>query len=130
MGRDSSPEPLHDSTLEAQVLADPRFQTAMEALSSLVEELNGNGHNLLVLLRALERLHREIQDGPFQSALPAERSQLYQLMQEIERSGGWPYIPRPQLREFLRWLRPSPEATTERRSGSVNEPNRPLGPFA
>ncbi|MGA1304543.1 MAG: hypothetical protein ACO3ZD_10935 [Cyanobium sp.] len=56
---------------------------------------------LLALLRHLEHLHRSIQDGPFRSSLPSERSSLFKLLQDMELSGGWPYIPRLQLRTFL-----------------------------
>ncbi|MFN9548381.1 MAG: hypothetical protein ACK6AD_15180 [Cyanobacteriota bacterium] len=56
---------------------------------------------LLALLRQLEKLHRTIQDGPFRSSLPSERSTLFRLLQDMEQNGGWPYIPRLQLRTFL-----------------------------
>ena len=35
------------------------------------------------------------------SSLPADRNQLFNLLQQMERSGGWPYIPRLQLRTFM-----------------------------
>ena len=124
MGRDANPGPGQDNTAEVQVLDDPRYRSAMASLDSLVAELKGKDRGLLELLRALERLHRSIQDGPFQEALPGERNQLYKLMQEIDRSGGWPYIPRPQLREFLERLRSPVQATPELES--VN-PARPDG---
>lgn len=124
MGLDANPGPGQDNIVEAQVLDDPRYRSAMASLDSLVAELKGKDRGLLELLRALERLHRSIQDGPFQEALPGERNQLYQLMQEIDRSGGWPYIPRPQLREFLKHLRPSRQVDPEEES--VN-PARPDG---
>ncbi len=63
---------------------------------------------LLELLRQLEHLHRCIQDGPFRNSLPADRSQLFSLLQSMETSGGWPYIPRLQLRTFIDLLQAEP----------------------
>ena len=123
MGRDANPGPGRDSVSEAQVLGDPRYRSAMASLGSLVAELKGNDRGLLALLRALERLHRSIQDGPFQEALPDERNQLDTLMQEIDRSGGWPYIPRPQLREFLERLRSPLQVAPEQESVNPVGPN-------
>jgi hypothetical protein len=56
---------------------------------------------LLMLLRTLEQLHREIQQGYFQSALPNSRQSLYALLRDIEENGGWPYIQRWKLQELL-----------------------------
>ena len=73
-------------------------------LSQIREIASANGDDpqvLLALLRHLEHLHRSIQDGPFRSSLPSERSSLFKLLQDMELSGGWPYIPRLQLRTFL-----------------------------
>jgi hypothetical protein len=55
-------------------------------------------------LRQIEALHRRIQDGPFRTSLPADRHQFFTLLQAMETSGGWPYIPRLQLRTFLDML--------------------------
>jgi hypothetical protein len=77
-------------------------QTAVLAqLEELACELSGDPVALLELLRQLEQLHRRIQDGAFRSSLPADRNRLFSLLQEMERSGGWPYIPRLQLRTFM-----------------------------
>jgi hypothetical protein len=56
---------------------------------------------LLGLLRTLEQLHREIQQGYFQSALPNSRQALYTLLRDIEENGGWPYIQRWKLQELF-----------------------------
>ena len=64
-------------------------------------ELQEQPEALLALLRRLEQLHRQIQDGPFRASLPEDRNRLFALLEEMERSGGWPYIPRLQLRTFL-----------------------------
>jgi hypothetical protein len=51
----------------------------------------------------------------FRGSLPADRSQLFSLLQNMERSGGWPYIPRLQLRTFmdLLQLEAEPDAPAE-----------------
>jgi len=87
---------------------DEEFRT----LLSLAESLEGDPTALLDLLRRLEKLHRTIQDGAFRNSLPEDRNRLYQLLESMEDSGGWPYIPRLQLRTFLNLLQreaaPSP----------------------
>jgi hypothetical protein len=83
------------SALEAEL-------TPLLAQISEIASANGDDPQvLLALLRHLEHLHRSIQDGPFRSSLPSERSSLFKLLQDMELSGGWPYIPRLQLRTFL-----------------------------
>ena len=42
-----------------------------------------------------------IQDGAFRSSLPSDRGELFNLLKGMEKSGGWPYIPRLQLRTFM-----------------------------
>lgn len=86
----------------------PEVAALEQQLQPLLAEINGiaaaHGDEpqvLLALLRDLEQLHRSIQDGPFRSSLPSERSSLFKLLQDMELSGGWPYIPRLQLRTFL-----------------------------
>jgi hypothetical protein len=78
-----------------------RLAQLLEQLDGLALELADDPQGLLGLLRQLEQLHRSIQDGPFRSSLPAERNRLFSLLQEMEHSGGWPYIPRLQLRTFM-----------------------------
>ena len=73
----------------------------LASLETLARDLEGQPEALLQLLRRLEQLHRAIQDGPFRASLPADRNALFQLLSEMERSGGWSYIPRLQLRTFL-----------------------------
>ena len=87
---------------------DKEFRT----LLSLAESLEGDPAALLDLLRRLEKLHRTIQDGAFRNSLPEDRNRLYQLLESMEDSGGWPYIPRLQLRTFMDLLqREAPRAT-------------------
>jgi hypothetical protein len=97
----------------------PAQQTSLsnqlQSLQQLAQELNGNPDALLELLRQIEQLHRTVQDGAFRGSLPSDRSQLFSLLQNMERSGGWPYIPRLQLRTFmdLLQLEAEPDAPAE-----------------
>ena len=79
----------------------PAVAQSLSQLETAARELEGQPEALLTLLRSLEQLHRSIQDGPFRASLPADRNDLFRLLSEMERSGGWPYIPRLQLRTFL-----------------------------
>lgn len=86
---------------QAATSLTPAMVQALAQLEAAARELEGQPQALLALLRRLEQLHRSIQDGPFRSSLPADRNALFRLLSEMERSGGWPYIPRLQLRTFL-----------------------------
>ncbi|MEB3201019.1 MAG: hypothetical protein VKK62_10900 [Synechococcaceae cyanobacterium] len=92
---------------------DPLIAGLLERAASL----EGDSEGLLSLLRAIEAAHRSIQDGPFRNSLPADRNRLFALLADMERSGGWPYIPRLQLRTFMDLLQPE-----ERRSGELVTP--------
>ena len=83
----------------------------LEGLAQVAASHEGDPLALLGLLRQLEALHRTIQDGSFRSSLPSERSSLFRLLQDMEQSGGWPYIPRLQLRTFLDLLQAEPPET-------------------
>jgi hypothetical protein len=78
-----------------------RLATVLSELRRLGGELEGDPQALLALLRQLEQLHRNLQDGAFRSSLPADRGELFNLLRAMEQSGGWPYIPRLQLRTFM-----------------------------
>ena len=73
----------------------------LERLEAVAAAHEGDSEALLSLLRQLEKLHRTIQDGAFRASLPSDRGSLFRLLQDMEQSGGWPYIPRLQLRTFL-----------------------------
>jgi hypothetical protein len=91
-----------------------RIEAALAAVEGLAAELSGQPEALLTLLRRIEALHRTIQDGPFRACLPEDRNRLFDLLAEMERSGGWPYIPRLQLRTFLDLLnQPEPASESE-----------------
>lgn len=89
--------------------ADPDLQEPLDALLRIAEARAQEPEALLDLLRRIEHLHRSIQDGPFRSSLPSDRNGLFTLLSEMESSGGWPYIPRLQLRTFMDLLSPELE---------------------
>lgn len=94
---------------------EAEIKPLLEELGNVASLHAGDPQALLALLRHLEQLHRSIQDGPFRSSLPSERGTLFRLLQDMELSGGWPYIPRLQLRTFLDLLQepaPSDEEAT------------------
>jgi hypothetical protein len=80
---------------------EPRLQALLADVDAIAADLEDQPEQLLTLLRQIEALHRRIQDGPFRTSLPADRHQFFTLLQAMETSGGWPYIPRLQLRTFL-----------------------------
>jgi hypothetical protein len=75
-------------------------------INQLTEQFQGDEIALLSLLRLLERSHQTIREKHFQPTLPRDRHRLYALLREIEAAGGWPYIPRIPLRQFLKQLEP------------------------
>ncbi|MFM7464038.1 MAG: hypothetical protein ACKO28_00925 [Cyanobium sp.] len=92
---------------------DSQIQPLLAQITAIAADHSNEPQLLLALLRHLEHLHRSIQDGPFRSSLPSERSSLFQLLQDMELSGGWPYIPRLQLRTFLDLLHKEEPATQQ-----------------
>ena len=90
-------------------VADHHLQALRDTVQALVASRQNDSAGLLELLRELESLHRQIEQGPFREALPDSRNSLYQLLQAMEQSGGWPYIPRPRLHSFLKILETSAE---------------------
>jgi len=105
----------------------------LASLQALADGLEGQPEQLLELLRRIEQLHRTIQDGPFRSSLPADRNALFQLLSEMESSGGWPYIPRLQLRTFMDLLNhevvvapPQGEAAAETSDRDPEQGEQPL----
>ena len=86
-----------------------KLQPALKTLRELSEQHQDDPESLLLLRRDLEALHRDIQDDAFRASLPEERQKLFALLKTMERSGGWPSIPRLQLRTFITfWSRVPP----------------------
>ncbi|MFW6264457.1 MAG: hypothetical protein ACOC3E_02955 [Cyanobacteriota bacterium] len=106
----STDQNLGSKPLETQL---EEFSTRVWAIAQQYQE---DSQTLLVLLRMLEQLHREIREEMFVPSLPNRRQPLYDLLKDIEEMGGWPYIERMKLQAFLEsFLEESsdPEASTE-----------------
>jgi hypothetical protein len=88
-----------------QMPEDQLFQEDFRAITAHLHQLIDRSEvdpvALLKILRFLEKLHQEVRELHFQPALPIHRHELYAMLREIEAEGGWPYIPRMQLREIL-----------------------------
>jgi len=100
--------PSMDPAAGVPMSGDPGWHDRLQQWSlagqALAADVGGDPLQLLQLLRSIEQLHRELQDGPFRASLPSDRRGLHDLLQSMERSGGWPYIPRLQLRTFMELL--------------------------
>lgn len=68
---------------------------------TLAQEYKQDNLSILQLLRTLENIHREIRDQVFESSLPNTRNTLYNLIRDMEETGGWPYIERMKLKDLL-----------------------------
>ncbi|TVQ47844.1 MAG: hypothetical protein EA365_03005 [Gloeocapsa sp. DLM2.Bin57] len=68
---------------------------------TLAQEYKQDNLSILQLLRTLENTHREIRDQVFESSLPNTRNTLYNLIRDMEETGGWPYIERMKLKDLL-----------------------------
>jgi hypothetical protein len=77
------------------------LEEIMNSIHQIAERDRADPIALLGLLRALEQLHRDIQQGYFQDALPNSRQSLYAMLRDIEENGGWPYIQRWKLQELF-----------------------------
>ncbi|MGK7910362.1 MAG: hypothetical protein AB4050_02610 [Synechococcus sp.] len=82
----------------------PDLQELVDRITTAARERDGDCLELLQLLRVLEETHRDIHDGQFKDSLPDNRQRLYKLLQDIEASGSWPYIPRMHIRSLLQNL--------------------------
>ena len=79
----------------------------------IAEQCHRDSQCLLSLLRTLESLHREIRTEKFEPSLPNTRNALYQLLKDIDETGGWPYIERMRLQTLLRCFSPEEVDSTE-----------------
>jgi hypothetical protein len=97
-----------ESSSGGESSGSPAFAEQFEAIALTIRQLataqEGDVHGLLASLRLLEKLHREIEDGPFRRALPPNRQALYALLRDMETEGGWPYIPRLRLKQIMHWI--------------------------
>jgi hypothetical protein len=71
---------------------------------NLAEKSPDDIFDVLLILRELELLHRNIRQEMFEPALPDTRHRLYLLLKHIEEVGGWPYIERIRLKDICQKL--------------------------
>jgi hypothetical protein len=97
-------------------------------IQGLAQQQQGNSQGLLLLLRTLEHLHREIREQLFEPSLPNMRRELYNFLRDMEETGGWPYIERMRLKALVTHLFPetiehpvSPSASES--DGKITPPN-------
>lgn len=81
-----------------------QLEDISQLILSLPPQYESQIENLLLILRTLEQLHRQIRQQWFEPALPQTRQDLYHLLREIEETGGWPYIERMKIQAVLRHL--------------------------
>lgn len=98
----------------------PNLSSTIEDLRLVANHHQGDCLALLELLRTLEQLHREICESLFLESLPSNRQALYNLLRDIETSGGWPYIQRIKLRSLLDVLSEAAVEHTPDLEDSVN----------
>jgi hypothetical protein len=92
----------HQNSDISQLQAE--LQKIQDTIWALANQSQGDSYALLSLLRTLEYLHREVREKLFQLSLPDNRHSLYQLLKDMEETGGWPYIERMRLQDFLIFL--------------------------
>jgi hypothetical protein len=77
------------------------FSTITALIRKVVDQSKGDAIAQLRVLRFLEHLHQDIRESEFQPSLPTDRHGLNNLLKEMEAHGGWPYIPKMNLRALL-----------------------------
>jgi hypothetical protein len=111
----NSPLPGDNSQLESQL------NSLVTTVTAIAQEHQQDCNGLLLLLRTLENLHRQIREEMFEPSLPNTRKDLYGLLRDIEETGGWPYIERMKLKMLIEKL-----LTSE--VGAINPPPKTDNP--
>lgn len=84
----------------------------------LAEKSGENISDLVIILRHLEQLHREIREQMLEPSLPDTRHRLYLLLRHLEETGGWPYIPRMRLKELCQRLEINHQSQSESKAST------------
>jgi hypothetical protein len=101
LGSDPTFEPVFNPNPKGN---DADLLAIVDLIQKVANNYQGDTTKLLQLLRLLESQHRQIREGDFLAGLPTNRQALYKLLRDIEKSGGWPYIPSMSLRTLLSHL--------------------------
>lgn len=80
------------------------LKKSVSEIWNLAEKSQDNIFDVLLILRELELLHRNIRQEMFDPALPDTRHRLYLLLRHIEEVGGWPYIERMRVKDICEKL--------------------------
>ena len=122
MAREKSKKRMEQTNLSATTdpSLNPKHGSFPASLEEIVTRVNiastqcdNDPQRLLELLRTLEALHSDIRVNLLEPSLPNTRNDLYDLLRDIEETGGWPYITRMKLRAFLQNLPPEVENSSD-----------------
>jgi hypothetical protein len=90
--------PINNSAIENEL------QKSVSEIWNLAEKSQDDIFEVLLILRELELLHRNIRQQMFDPILPDTRHRLYLLLKHIEEVGGWPYIERIRIKDICEKL--------------------------
>lgn len=76
------------------------LKKSVSEIWNLAEKSQDDIFEVLLILRELELLHRNIRQEMFDPVLPDTRHRLYLLLKHIEEVGGWPYIERMRIKDI------------------------------
>lgn len=83
---------------------EAKMKALVQEIQTLAEESQENIFDILLILRELESLHRNIRQEMFEPALPDTRHRLYLLLRHLEEIGGWPHIERMKIKDICQKL--------------------------
>jgi hypothetical protein len=89
---------MNSSAIESEL------KKLVNEIGNLAEKSQDNIFDVLLILRELELLHRNIRQEMFEPNLPDTRHRLYLLLKHIEELGGWPYIERIRVKDICQKL--------------------------
>ncbi|MBL1208737.1 hypothetical protein [Geminocystis sp. GBBB08] len=89
---------IDNSTIENEL------KKLVSDMGNLAEKSQDNIFDVLLILRELELLHRNIREKMLEPNLPDTRHRLYLLLKHIEEVGGWPYIERMRVKDICQQL--------------------------
>lgn len=71
---------------------------------NLSEKSKDSTLDLVLILREIESVHRQVREQLLDQSLPDTRHRLYIIIKHLEETGGWPYIPRMRLNQLCQYL--------------------------
>lgn len=83
---------------------DNELKKLVSDIEDLAQKSQDNIFDVLLILRELELLHRNIRQEMLEPNLPDTRHRLYLLLKHIEEVGGWPYIERMRIKDICQKL--------------------------